>query len=299
MTKQAEVMKEVPAFIEELGKAKSESEVAKACNRMKDIVDKVFNKSEGRRDPRTMTAIRKAINERFPIQPVDNEVDSDFPYYFTNSGKGNVNRLQHVAHKYLKDEYSAGTKQLDAEVVQETVEAAPEVKVSDISLESFCFSEEELANVKNAIGEADVKEWLKQAILQRANTINKLRESLDEDWASIPSQQLMEDKRYRTNSAACRELVSRAVRVVKQWNYDHPEQKWCITNKLISELTEITVKAIAKAVEGMDNDSYNKGQGLEPVINRQTKATVGEASSVMSILKVTGAEGSEVHYRPD
>jgi hypothetical protein len=28
-----------------------------------------------------------------------------------------------------------------------------------------------------------------------------------------------------------------------------PEHKWCITNKLISELTGITVKAIAKAVE--------------------------------------------------
>ena len=50
----------------------------------------------------------------------------------------------------------------------------------------------------------------------------------------------MNEKKYQTNSAACRELVSRAVRVVKQWNYDHPEQKWCITNKLISELTGIT-----------------------------------------------------------
>jgi hypothetical protein len=135
--------------------------------------------------------------------------------------------------------------------------------------------------------------------MQRANAINKLRESLDEDWASIPSEVLMNDKKYRTNSGACRELVSRAVRVVKQWNYDHPEHKWCVTNKLISELTGITVKAIAKAVEGMDNESYNKGQDLEPVINRLTRAAVGEPKEVMGIAKVTGIEGSEVNYKLD
>jgi hypothetical protein len=85
-------------------------------------------------------------------------------------------------------------------------------------------------------------------------------------------------------------LVSRAVRVVKQWNYDHPEHKWCVTNKLISELTGITVKAIAKAVEGMDNESYNKGQGLEPVHNRLTRADVGEPSKVMSIKNLLGVD---------
>jgi len=65
------------------------------------------------------------------------------------------------------------------------------------------------------------------------------------------------------------------------------------------ELTGITVKAIAKAVEGMDNESYNKGQGLEPVINRLTRAAVGEPSNVMSVAKVTGIEESEVNYKLD
>jgi hypothetical protein len=70
---------------------------------------------------------------------------------------------------------------------------------------------------------------------------------------------------------------------------------------LISELTGITVKAIAKAVEGMDNESDNKGQGgqgLEPVINRLTRAAVGKPKEVMSVARVTGIEGSEVNYKP-
>jgi hypothetical protein len=49
-------------------------------------------------------------------------------------------------------------------------------------------SDEELAAVNQAVGDADVKEWVKQAIMQRANAINKLRESLDEDWETIPSE---------------------------------------------------------------------------------------------------------------
>ena len=77
-------------------------------------------------------------------------------------------------------------------------------------------SDEELLAVNQAVRDADIKEWVKLAIMQRANAINKLRESLDEDWASIPSDVLMNDKRYRTNSGACRELVSCAIRVVKQ-----------------------------------------------------------------------------------
>ncbi len=60
--------------------------------------------------------------------------------------------------------------------------------------------------------------------------------------------------------------------------------------KLISELNGITFKAIAKAVEGMDNESYNQGQGLQPVINRLTRAAFGEPSKVMSIKDVLGVE---------
>jgi hypothetical protein len=246
-----------------------------------------------------MSEIRKAVRDRFPVKPVLDKSEAEFPYYFTDSGKGHINRWEHLAIKHLSEkEYNPKTDWSDVEVKEEPQEVKP-VITTDVSLESLGLSDQELAAVNQAIGDADIKEWVKQAIMQRANAINKLRESLDEDWASISSEVLMNDKKYRTNSGACRELVNRAVRVIKQWNYDHPEHKWCLTNKLISELTGITVKAIAKAVEGMDNESYNKGQDLEPVINRLTRVAVGEPKEVMSIAKVTGIEGSEVNYHPE
>lgn len=304
MAKLDQVLETIPRFIKKLEEAKSESEIAKACQQMKDCVDQMFNRTEGRRDSRSMAAIRKAVSDRFPFKPVDGETKAKFPYYYASNKVGSVKRLEHLALKHLKDDRNPKTDWSDVEVKEEVKEVKKEVKevkpvvTADVSLESFGLSEEELAAVNQAVGDADVREWVKQAIMQRANAINKLRQSLDDDWETIPSETLMNDKKYRTNSAACRELVSRAVRVVKQWNYDHPEQKWCITNKLIAELTGITVKAIAKAVEGMDNESYNKGQGLEPVINRLTRAAVGQPKEVMSVARVTGIEGSEVNYKP-
>ncbi len=294
----------IPTFISRLESATSESEIQQACQEIKSAVANRWANPSTRRKP--MSEIRKAVRDRFPVKPVLDKSEAEFPYYFTDSGKGHINRWEHLAIKHLSEkEYNPKTDWSDVEVKPEVEEVKPEVEevkpviTADVSLESFGLSDEELAAVKQAVGDADIKEWLKQALLQRANAINKLRESLDEDWETIPSEVLMNDKKYRTNSGACRELVSRAVRVVKQWNYDHPEHKWCITNKLISELTGITVKAIAKAVEGMDNESYNKGQGLEPVINRLTRAAVGEPKEVMSVSKVMGIEGSEVNYKPD
>ncbi len=131
---------------------------------------------------------------------------------------------------------------------------------------------------------------MKQAMLQRANAINALRERLDEDLSLIPSEQLMNEKRYRTNTNATKELVKRAVRTIKGFNAQSPEHRWCITNKLISELTGNTVKAIAKAVEGMDIESYNQAMNLQPIHNQLTKAAIGNIKDVVSIKDVAGID---------
>ena len=304
MSKQSEVERFIPAFIEKLEKAKNESEISKACKEMKATVDRVFGKTDGRRDPKTMAAIRKNIKTRFPDQPVDGKKADVFPYYFTNKGVGRVERLEHLAFKHIQDERNKKVEQQNNESDQEQNKTPePEqktvkvkLKVNEVSLESFGLSSDEVDAVKQALGDADIKEWVKQAIMQRANAINNKAAVMNEDLTEVPSEVLMTDKKYRTNPSAARELTSRAVRVVKQWNHDHPDQKWCITNKLISELTGVTVKAIAKAIEGMDLETYNKG--LEPIANRLLKAEIGEPAKVMSIAKVTGVEGTEENYKP-
>lgn len=299
-SKYESVINSIPEFIQTLKEAKTETEIAKACQSMKDAIDKASGKTVGRRDPKTMSVIRGAVTESFPPRPVDSETNADFPYYLTDNKVGKVARLEHLAHKYLIDDRNLKEEQPSDELEQQLAKAESEQKtvtiksrVNEVSLESFGLSSDEIEAVNQAIGESDIKEWVKQAIMQRANAINNKAAVMNEDLSEVPSEVLMSDKKYRTNPTAARELTSRAVRVVKQWNHDHPDQKWCITNKLIGELTGVTVKAIAKAVEGMDLESYNKSLDLTPVVNRLVRSAVGEPSYVMNIASVTGIEGSE------
>lgn len=300
-SKYESVINSIPAFIETLKEAKSEGEIAKACQSIKDSIDKASGKTVGRRDPKTMSVIRGAVTESFPPHPVDSETKVDFPYYLTDNKVGKVSRLEHLAHKHLIDERNLKEGQPSDNLEQQSAKVEPEqktVKVNEVSLASFGLSSDEIESVEQALGDADIKEWVRLAIMQRANAINNKKAAMDEDLTEVPSEVLMADKKYRTNPSAARELTSRAVRVVKQWNHDHPDQKWCITNKLIGELTGVTVKAIAKAVESMDLESYNKTHDLTPVVNRMVKGSVGEASQVMSLAKVTGVEGTEENYKP-
>jgi hypothetical protein len=287
----------IPQFIARLEQATKEQEIQSACHEIKSAVAERWDNESTRRKP--MSEIRKAVRERFPVKVVDAEIEADFPYFHTASVKRrdvkkNIlnHRLEHLAIKHLSEEWNAKPEVVEPEVVKsETVK--PEVDI----LDEVGLTSDEVEQVKKALGESDVREWVRQAIMQRASAINNKKAVMDEDLSEVPSEVLMNEKRYRTNPTAARELVNRAVRVVKQWNLDHPDQKWCITNKLIGELTGVTVKAIAKAVEGMDLEGYNKTHDLTPVVNRMVKGSVGEASQVMSITNVTGIEGTEENYR--
>ncbi len=196
-----------------------------------------------------------------------------------------------IAIKHLSEEWNpkseSGSENIEVVKSEETSMVDTKLDI----LGQVGLSSDEMESVKAAIADTDVLEWLKQAILQRANSINSLRNRLDEDLSLVPSQTLIEDKKYRTNPVACRELTSRAVRAIKAFNEQSPEHRWCITNKIISELTGNTVKAIAKAVEGMGLEDYNKMMDLQPVHNRLTKAAIGDIKDVVSIKDVFGLDG--------
>lgn len=286
----------LPKFLKELTDAQSESEVKNACEAFKRIVCGCYpDTPDSRRRP--MTEARKAIRERFPVKE-SADTNAPFPYFFTADGKGSVKRWEHLAIKHLREEWNPQDDWSDKEMVGHNTEVVKEDEPSmqleekaevDI-LGDIGLTPEELEAVKQAIGDSDLKEWLKQAVLQRAKAINGLNEVLAEDLSMVPSEELMTAKKYRTNSNACRELTSRAVRAIKAFNADSPEYRWCITNALISEVTGNTVKAIAKAVEGMDLESYNKSLELTPINNRLTKAAIGEVTLVVSIKDVLGID---------
>ena len=288
---------QLPEFNEAIASAKNEEQIKKACVQIKQAVQESYpDTPNSRRNP--MSSIRKAVREKYPAQSGKSPHEGvPFPYYFTDTGKGGVERWEHLAIKYLvedwnlKDDLSDTITPVPSALEQsENITPVPMNESSIDILNEVGLEGEELDTVKQALGDADIKEWVKQALLQRAKAINALHERLNEDLSLVPSDELMNDKKYRTNPNASRELASRAVRAMKDWNYNHPEHKWCITNKLISELTGVTPKAIAKVVEGMGIDDYNTMQGLTPVANRMTKAAVGSIKDVVSIADMLGVD---------
>ena len=287
----------MPEFNEAIASAKSEKQIKVACLQIKQaVLDAYPDTPNSRRNP--MSSIRKSVREKYPAQSGKSpHEDVPFPYYFTDTGKGGVERWEHLAIKYLvedwnlKDDLSDTISPVPSEEEQsENITPAPMNETRRDILNEVGLEGEELDTVKQALGDADIKEWVKQAILQRAKAINALHERLNEDLSMVKSDELMNDRKYRTNPNASRELASRAVRAIKHWNYSQPEHKWCITNKLISELTGVTPKAIAKVVEGMGIEDYNAMQGLTPVVNRSRKAAVGSISDVVSIADMLGID---------
>ena len=289
MPRKPPVWKEaMPTFNGLIDSAKNEADVQSACSYIKQaVVDSYPDTPNSRKKP--MNSIREAIRERYPaLKGKSPHEGAPFPYYFTDAGKGRVERWEHLAIKYLKEDWNL--KDDWVEEKSDTITPSPLTETSFDIFTEVGLEGDELAAVKQAIGDDDVNEWIKLALLQRAKAINALRERFDEDLSMVSSQELMTDNRYRTNPNASRELASRAVRAIKNWNYNQPEHKWCITNKLISELTGVTPKAIAKVVEGMGIDDYNTMQGLTPVVNRMTKAAVGSIKDVVSIVDVLGVD---------
>ena len=287
----------MPEFIGAIACATEEKHIRSACEEIKQsVVDSYPLVPSSRRKP--MAEIREAIRGRFPAQgrSKSEQESPPFPYFFTNSGKGSIPRWEHLAIKYLREEWAEKSDvESEVEPPSDNHEVVKQEEISMVNeglaiIGQVGLSPDEMESVRNAIADTDVREWVKQAILQRANAINALRDRMDEDLSRVPSEKRREEKKYRTSPVACRELTSRAVRAIKAFNTQSPEYRWCITNKLISELTGNTVKAIAKAVEGMDIDSYNQGMDLQPVHNRLTKAAIGDIKDVVSIKDVLGVD---------
>jgi hypothetical protein len=278
----------LPEFTDVITRATKESDIQKACEEIKEsVVASYPEKVSSRKQP--MTEIRKAVREMYPAQENAVEEEAKFPYYFTDSGKGKQPRLEHLAIKYLKEEWNS--KKDWSDVQPQTEENNVNTVNSETDLiNQIDLSDEELETIKNAIGDKDVKEWIKKALIQQAKIDNALNERKSEDLSIVPSENLMTDNKYRTNPLACRELTNRAVRTIKTFNSKFPEHRWCITNALISEITGNTVKAIAKAIEGMGVEDYNKMMGLSPVNNRITKAAIGDIKKNVSIEDVLGID---------
>jgi len=96
----------MPEFIGAVACATEEKHIRSACEEIKSaVVDSYPITPKSRRNP--MSEIREAIRGRFPAQEGKSEHESvPFPYFFTNTGTGRIPRWEHLAIKYLREEWN-------------------------------------------------------------------------------------------------------------------------------------------------------------------------------------------------
>ncbi|NER45851.1 MAG: hypothetical protein F6J92_04020 [Symploca sp. SIO1A3] len=96
MPRKTPVWKEaMPTFLGLIDTSKNEEDILSACSYIKQAVLESYpDTPPSRRNP--MTEIREAIRERYPVKRTKKQ-NAQYPYYFTDTGKGRVERWEHLA----------------------------------------------------------------------------------------------------------------------------------------------------------------------------------------------------------
>ena len=147
----------MPEFNEAIASAESSEQIKVACLQIKQAVfDSYPDTPNSRRNP--MSSIRKAVRDKYPAQSGKSpHEDVPFPYYFTDTGKGGVERWEHLAIFYLvedwnlKDDLSDTISPVPSE--EEQSENITRVPMNESSIDIFSevgLEGEELAAVKQA-----------------------------------------------------------------------------------------------------------------------------------------------------
>ncbi|MCC5661811.1 hypothetical protein LC608_33680 [Nostoc sp. XA010] len=215
------------------------------------------------------THARKAIKQSFP----DKEVDTP-GYYWTTSGKGQIERYEHLALYYFS------TKQERWEEVQETTEQLTETfqsvqtTLNDMNISQLQLDADTQAVVEAAIAHSGISlaDFVRKACQVYAKTITGKVKQFSEDLTAVSTEELKSDV-YKTHPGRAEELAKRAIYALEIHNNNCTEksQKWMITQTAIQSLTgskPATIKAILENYQTRLDD-HNAKHELNPYDNRK------------------------------
>ncbi|MGM3308895.1 hypothetical protein ACSQ6I_23440 [Anabaena sp. WFMT] len=246
---------------------------------------------------RCRTTLRKAIQSAFP----DKETATP-GYYFTNSGKGQVERFEHLALWYAtaneerwqvvgedaRKQYFGGLPELPKSEVtgdKSTVETKPEVITAveptpELTLDSMNIEALELdADTQQKVQDAlthsglSLAEFIQKACTIYATTLTGKAKQFDSDLSAVETQELLTSAKYKTHPGRAEELAKRAIVALENHNNNCTEksQKWMITQTAIQSLIgskPATVKAILENYKTRLDD-HNTKHDLTPYDNRK------------------------------
>jgi hypothetical protein len=269
---------------------KSESKIQKLTVAVVDQIREYYEEPNSRKTP--LSKVRKAVLTAFP----DTETQEHPWQYFTNKGKGNIERYQHLALKYLTlsteewdtvgDEARQQWKaQQQAKELEQKSEQQPEqlteptqpvqTTLDDMNISQLQLDAETQQMVESAIAHSgtSLADFVRKACQVYAKTVTGKHGQYESDLTAVPTEELLTSTTYKTHPGRAEELTKRAIYALETHNNNCTEksQKWMITQTAIQSLTgskPATIKAILKKYKTRLDDHNNK-HGLNSYDNRK------------------------------
>ncbi|MBD2208128.1 hypothetical protein [Calothrix sp. FACHB-168] len=238
-----------------------------------------------------------------PLQDVRNAVLAVFPdtetkintwQYFTNKGKGNIGRYQHLAIKYLSlstEEWDTVGDEARQQWKAEQQEQQPvQTTLDDMNISQLQLDSDTQQMVENAIAHSGISlaDFVRRACQVYAKTITGKLEKIEADLTAVPTSDLLSSPTYKTHPGRAEELAKRAIYALENHNNQCTEknQKWMITQSSIQALTgskPATIKMILEKYN-IRIDDHNNKHGLNAYDNRKQGRKINDDIDLVSLV---------------
>ncbi|MBD2303601.1 hypothetical protein [Nostoc sp. FACHB-190] len=229
-----------------------------------------------------MADIRKVLRGVYPAT----ETQEHQGQYFTESGKGNVPRWEHLFFKHFTlstEEYDSvgdearsqwrSTQNIESEVKETTLtQTLKTMNISQLELDA-----DTQKIVEDAIAHSGVSlaEFVQKACQVYAKTVMGKVKQGDEDLSAVSTNDLMSET-YKTHPGRAEELTRRAIYALEIYNNQFgvesdKDKKWHINQTAIQTLTGSKAATIQKILQKYQTrlTDHNAKHGLSPYDNRK------------------------------
>ncbi|OUL23821.1 hypothetical protein BV378_20625 [Nostoc sp. RF31YmG] len=292
---------------------KTESKIQKLAVAVVDQIRETYTEPNSRKTP--LSKVRKAVLATFP----DTETQEHPWQYFTNKGKGNIERYQHLALKYLTlsseewdtvgnearqqwkaQQQAQQTEQEQAQEPEQEPQQQPEIPqpaqttLDDMNISQFKLDSETQQMVENAIAHSgmNLADFVRRACQVYAKTVTGKLGQYESDLTTVPTEDLLSSPTYKTHPGRAEELTRRAIYALETHNNNCTEknQKWMITQTAIQALTgskPATIKAILEKYKTRIDDHNGKHEisiKETPYQNRKAGRKIDEEINLAEIV---------------
>ena len=269
---------------------------------------------------RCRTSLRKAIQSAFP----DKETATP-AYYFTNSGKGRIERFEHLALWYAtasedrwevvgddaRNQYFGNLPELpktesnqietSTEATETTKEPAQETHTEatetlQLTLETMNIKTLQLdAETEKKVQEAlnysglSLADFIQKASSIYATTLTGKAKQFDSDLSAVDTETLLTSKEYSTHPARALELTKRAIRAIILYNSQMASEKkdrWHINQTAIQSLTGSKATKIKEILPQFEDQINSHNSNLELTPYDNRKADKRKIEDIINLAEL-------------